>query len=361
MTLLLGNASCGIYGDRSGRVVAEIENATALTIANTNPYSVSLNTSVADTILACSGNQSVDISLTMLDPGPTNLLDSMEVRLPKGFTYVGNSTSQTPVINVVDGLSSILFGIEPQLIQNESFDFSIDFTIDKDSLECSENSITANSFTIEQIQCTTAPLGETCEVYSTTGYSESFFFVDKPDLTADFLFATASCSSANMDLAYEIEITNNSSEDIPTGEDFTVDVYYNLDGSCSIFGNSSLIKTLTINGPLLAGTSIVISDVVEGVQVDACNIIAKINGCTCESSPSNCEEIIIDNLPANKYGECYPNNLTIETCKRPEFTYTWVGIDDASISWFTSASNIYNPTLSLPDPGNTTKTYQFEV
>ena len=360
-TTLVGTSPCGIYGDPNGRVVAEIENATAIEIMGTNPYSVALNTTVADTILACSGNQMVDVSLEMLDPGPTGPIDSIEVRLPSGMTYVSNTTTQTPQVTVTDGLTSIILAIDPPLNQNEVFNYSIEFAVNKDSLDCSDNTITANSFTIEGIQCTTAPPGELCNVYSTTGYSESNFYVDKPALVADILFANTSCSSGSMDLNYAIEITNNSMEDIPASEDFTVDVYTNLDGSCSIFGNSQLVKTLTVNGPIAAGASVTITDDLIGFQVEACNLITKVNGCACDNGISYCEEIILGRLPGNTYADCYPNTVEIETCNRPEFTYTWSGIAPATTAMFTTATDIYNPTVQLPDPGFGTQTYQFEV
>ena len=360
-TLLVGTSPCGIYGDPNGRVVAEIENATAIEIAGTNPYNVALNTIVADTILACSGNQIVDVSLEMLDPGPTGSIDSVEVRLPNGMSYISNTTSQTPLVTVRDGLTSIILAIDPPLNQNEIFNFSVEFGVDKDSLDCSTNAITANSFTIEDIQCTTAPPGELCNVYSTTGYSESTFYVDKPALNAEILYANTACSSNTMDISYAIEITNNSLEDIPATEDFTVDVYANLDGSCSIFGNNQLLKTLTIYGPIAAGSSITLVDDLIDFQVVACNIIAKIHGCACDNGESTCEKIVIGNLPANTYAECYPGTVEIETCNRPEFTYSWTGIAPATTAMFTTATDIYNPSVQLPDPGASMQIYQFEV
>ncbi len=360
-TLLVGGAPCGIYGDPNGRVLAEIENTTSITIAGTDPYNVSLSTNIADTILACSGNQSLDISLEMLDAGPTGIFDSLEVRLPKGMTYVSNTSTQNPSIRIEDGLSSLLFSIDPPLVQNETLDFTIEFSLDKDSLDCSENTITANSFTIEDIQCTTAPPNSLCNVYSATGYSESFYFIDKPSLSAEILTASTSCSTGNLDLNYEIEITNNSTNDIPADENFTVDIYTNLDGSCSIFGNSSLVKTLTINGPLNAQSTVSISDIIPNFEVKNCNLIAKINGCACDDGVSYCEEIIIDDLPKYTYSECFPGNLNIETCYNPEFSYTWVGIGGASTSWFTTSTDIHNPTLELPNPGSRNQTFRFEV
>jgi len=359
-TLLLGYGPCGTSGDPEGLVTGEIENAASIAIEGTDPYNMSLDLRMDNKIFACAEDETLNISLEMFGPGQTQAQDSIEIRLPEGIGYVSNSEGFTPFITNIDGLTSVTFPIIPQLSPGEELDFDITIALDDQLLDCAKNNITVKTFTIEEAYCITEPQGTTCPVYSTTSFENIEFEIGKPELGVNINAVNAACSVGDLEVEYELVIINRSSISIPADEVFTVDLFANLDGSCSIFGNNNLVHTATVTGPLAANESkIVTGDFIFPFEI--CNVIAKINDCVCEDEGFDCAPVMISEMPENVYEACYPMDLQIETCNRSEFTYQWKAIPPAVDFWFDGPTDIYNPSINIPDPGFTVQTYFFEV
>jgi len=359
-TLLQGYGPCAIAGDRNGLVTGEIENAASIDIAGTDPYTMNLDLDMNNKVFACAEDEILEISLEMVGPGQTQPQDSIEIRLPEGIGYTGNNAGYTPFISQIDGLTSITFPINPQLSVGQRLDFEISFSLDAQLLECATNNITVKTFTIEEAHCITEPPGTTCPVYSTTSFENIEFEVGKPELGLKINAANAACGTGDLDVNYELVIINRSSEDIPADETFSVDIFANLDGSCSIFGENNLVHTAEISGPLASNESMTITGNLT-FPFETCSMVAKINDCVCGDDGFDCATVEINDTPGNTYTSCYPMNQQIETCDRDDFTYQWRAIPPALDFWFDGPTDIYNPIINIPDPGLTVQTYFFEV
>ena len=355
-TQLLGRGPCGLpRNDKSALVYGAIENAGSFNIIGVEPYEMGMSATMDPILFTCAGNQALDINLEMLDTGTTEITDSIKVNIPYGFSYVSDN-SGLPVNTIAyDSMTTLIYPIDPPLTTGETMNFSIQLALDDTLLECGETNLSVRATTLDQVECIDNP-GVLCDVGVYTAQENIFVQIDKPTMQIEMLSAFAACSDTTLPTDVEIEIENTSATSI---NDFEVEVYANLDGSCSLLGDNVLLGTIPINTEILAGQSAIVTQTFD-VPANACQLISTLKGCVCENASTSCIDVEMEVNELDVYETCHNDPIQIQTCSNPDIAYNWSPIGSAQLSWLDDAS-ISNPTLTIPNTSLGNQTFEYEV
>jgi len=355
-TLLVGRGPCGLpRGDRSAIVFGAIENAGSFNINGVEPYEMAMTASMDPVLFTCAGNQALDISLEMLDSGMTESTDSIKINIPFGFSYVSDNSGVAVDSVVYDSLTTLIYPIDPPLATGETMNFSIQLALDDEALECGESNLSVRTTTLDQAECIDNP-GVLCDVSVYTAQENIFVSIDKPSMEIDMISAIAACSSGDLPTDVEIEIENTSGTSI---NDFEVEIYANLDGSCSLLGDNVLVGTIPISTAIAAGAMATVTATFD-IPAEACQLVSTLNGCVCENSSSSCIDVIMEVNELDAFETCHNVPLQVETCLNPELSYNWSPIGGAQISWLDDPT-VYDPTFTIPNTSGANVTYEYEV
>ena len=344
-SLAVGDGPCSLTGDPTNKVYAAIENIGSININGVNTYSMTLNTTIPPILMACVEQQTLNIDLTMDDPGPTEPTDSVKIRLPFGFQYLNDDSGLTPIITNSPNVTILAYPVDPPLNQNDNMNFTINYLIDGNEVDCEEQWISVSSVTSDELQCIDNPPGDLCTVVSNTAKADIPVQITKPDLEVVIKEAITTCSASDFLVNINLDLINNDLLGIDASQEFYIDILANVDGSCSEFGDNIPVATLTVNGPIAAGATLNLSHTMD-VPVAACNLIAKIRGCVCGGESTDCIELDFDPDLAVDYTTCHNEPTQIEACNNPAFTYNWVSVNGSNTSYLNDL-NIYNPTVTV--------------
>ena len=278
-------------------------------------------------INACNDQATIqtDIQFTSRTDG----LDSILIALPPGLTYIPNTvffnnplyvTNTTPVLNMVNGIQEVKFGVRENIPAFTPIEITFDVVTNPDLLSCrfSEQPILARTFIPNLISCD----GVSCDVAVLTGAREKPVVFEKYNY--ELTNHTLSVACGGEELTVSVTLENNGT--YPVTDPTLIDLYFDADDSGDQTTGDVLLGMLSSTAIIPAGGTVNLTETFIISPEQAFPLLLDFNGCTCN------EPVILNNLERHNVA----NDTTVcNTASTPmgcgeseaSFAYFWSGLN----------------------------------
>lgn len=369
---LTGSKSCGEDSNtESGETIPLTVNG--LPNAADNSFDIDF---VTGTSLMPNTSNTIGIEVENTNVNPTDADDFISIELPNYLVYeFGTSVGVQPIgwipgepVQELNGANTIYTWPMP-LGLNQGEVAVLNFNVTTADIQCSLGSLDINLNTLVQstVTCSTSAMNCVIETLtSSNNGATTNLNINQPTLAFNNVSYTSTCLDG---VSESIEVIGSllNGGDPVNAAIININFYFDNDGSGALEGTEPLIGSTSAAGPVLMGASTSFGFTSDILLSQLCGIIAQVD--TTGLGVCDIAEIEIGSPQLINAGAddlfCATQPTTINTelgdaaCNGlAGYTYTWTAIAPASTVNL-SATDVANPTLTLPHDALVEDTLQF--